>query len=139
MLMVLGHKFGFALELTKGHMAFWSSARGQAEFSRFCRELQGCIALGFSGLKNVDSHQMHCDSLYPLRCSMHSLVHPAAHPDGTENLPVHYSCQSGLQVVPEDLKASQRDTAGSKSHSQKEKNSSIALKNFLRDCLKRLI
>lgn len=92
-----------------------------AEFSRFCRELQGCIYLGFSGLKNVDSHQMHRDSLYLLRCSMHFLVHPAAHPDGTENLHVHYSCQSGLQVVSEELKASQRDIVDSRSHSQKEK------------------
>lgn len=91
------------------------------QFSRFCRELQGCISLGFSGLKNVDNHQMHRDSLYLSRCSMHFLVHPAAHPDGTENLHMRYSCQSGLQVVSQELKASQRDTGDSKSQSQKEK------------------
>lgn len=121
MLMVPDHKFGFALELTKGHTSLWSSARGQAELSQFCRQLQGCIALGFSGLKNVDSPQMLHDSLCPLRCSMHSLVHPAAHPGGTESLPVRYSCHSGLQVAPEHLKAPQMDIADSKSQSQKEK------------------
>lgn len=83
------------------------------EFSHFCREFQGCMSLGFSGLKNVDSHQMHRDSLYLLRCSMHFLVHPAADPDGTENLHVCYSCHSGLQVVSEELKASQRDIGDS--------------------------
>lgn len=69
------------------------------EFSQICRELQGCTSLGFSGLKNADSRRMHHDSLYLLRCSMHFLMHPAAHPDDTENLHVHYCCQLGLQVV----------------------------------------
>lgn len=101
-LMVLGPKAGFVLGLTKGH------TQEMVACSRFCTEPQECISLGSSGLKNVDSPQRHHDSLYLLGCSMHFLVHPAARPGGTENLHMHYSCQSGLQVVSEELKASRK-------------------------------
>lgn len=73
---------------------------------------------------------MHRDSLYLLRCSMHFLVHPAAHPGGTENLHMHYSCQSRLQVASEELEAPQRDIRDTRSQSQKEQHSSITLKAF---------
>lgn len=101
MLVVLCPTFGFVLKVTKGH-----TLKKMVEFSQICRELQGHISWGFSGLKTVDSQEMHHDSLYLLRCSTHFLMHLAAHPDDTENLHVHYCCQLGLQVVSAELKAS---------------------------------